>query len=49
MVKSKKIKKFIFCIYKWKKEGGGGGLYFLIPYTAPTDRITFYDCVEQYP
>ena len=24
-------------------------MYFLIPYTAPTDRIIFYDCVEQYP
>ena len=32
-----------------KREGGGGGLYFLIPYTAPTDRIIFYDCVEHYP
>ena len=31
------------------KRGGGGGWYFLIPYTAPTDRIIFYDCVEQYP
>ena len=31
------------------KRGGGGGWYFLIPYTAPIDRIIFYDCVEQYP
>ena len=49
VVKSGKVEKFKFCVCEWIKEGGGGGWYFLIPYTAPTDRIIFYDCVEQYP
>ena len=44
-----KDEDFKFCICEWIKEGGGGGWYFFIPYTAPTEMIIFYDCVEQYP